>query len=293
MAACYSLGLIGYPLGHSLSPALHQAALQACGLEGSYQLFSIPPLPEGRQSLEALLQRLRQADLQGLNVTIPHKQAVLHLVDELTPVAQAIGAVNTLYLRRGQLIGDNTDAAGFLADLAYLPLSGERRALVLGAGGAACAVVYALLQDHWQVHIAARRPEQGTALAQSLSRVAQDAALTVSPLESSVLQKRTEKIHLIVNTTPLGMSPDTHSSPWPQDLPFPKEACLYDLVYNPAETALMQLAQAAGLPVRGGLGMLVEQAIRSFELWTGQRVAPSILYQGISDFSLVNFRSKP
>ena len=133
----YKLGLIGYPLGHSLSPVLHQTALAEAGLSGKYELYPVPPLPEGQQDLEAMLDRLRSGELHGLNVTIPHKQSVLPLVDDLSPSAAAMGAVNTLYMRSGQLIGDNTDAPGFWADLSHLPIQKAETALVLGAGGAA------------------------------------------------------------------------------------------------------------------------------------------------------------
>ena len=111
----YQLGLIGFPLGHSLSPKIHAAALKACGLQGTYSLFPISP--DDKQGLHSLLARVRAGEIHGLNVTIPHKQNVIPLLDELTPTAKAIGAVNTIYLRDDKLIGDNTDAAGFLADL--------------------------------------------------------------------------------------------------------------------------------------------------------------------------------
>src|SRR5688572_33382803 len=109
------LGLIGYPLGHSLSPAIHTAALQSCGLEGSYSLFPIHP--DDKQGLKELLDRVRHGEIRGLNVTIPHKQNAIEFLDELTPTAQAIGAVNTIYMRDTRLIGENTDALGFLTDL--------------------------------------------------------------------------------------------------------------------------------------------------------------------------------
>src|SRR5512134_2815338 len=111
----YRLGLIGYPLGHSLSPKIQSAALRACNLEGDYSLFPIHP--DDKQALEDLLSRVRIGEIQGLNVTIPHKQNVIPYLDELTPTARSIGAVNTIYLREDKLIGDNTDAPGFLIDL--------------------------------------------------------------------------------------------------------------------------------------------------------------------------------
>ena len=120
----FHLGLIGWPLGHSLSPNLHDAALAALDLPGEYRLYPVPPLPEGQARLAELFEQVRSGDLDGLNVTIPHKQTVLPLLDELTPTAPAIGAANLIFLKDGQLIGDNTDAAGFLADLQRCGLCG-------------------------------------------------------------------------------------------------------------------------------------------------------------------------
>ena len=174
----YRLGLIGYPVSHSLSPRLHRAALVACGLVGEYQLYEAPPFPEGRIAVQQLLEKLRGGELHGLNVTIPHKQSVIPLLDKLTPTAREIGAVNTIYMNGKGLVGENTDAAGFLADLRQRLSRGEgnsglkRRALVLGAGGSARAVVYALLKDNWDVCVAARRLEQARALASDFQQSA-------------------------------------------------------------------------------------------------------------------------
>ncbi len=157
----YALGVTGYPLGHSLSPRLHAAALDDCDLQGEYRLYPIPPLPAGTEALQAILSSIRQGRLDGLNVTIPHKQAVIPYLDELTPLATRIGAVNTVYRKGEALVGDNTDVPGFLADLQrQLPGAGiPGSALALGSGGSARAVVYALLSSGWRVTIAARRIE--------------------------------------------------------------------------------------------------------------------------------------
>jgi shikimate dehydrogenase len=265
------LGLTGWPLGHSLSPCLHAAALRAAGLEGEYRLYPVAPLPEGAAALAGLLESLRRGQLDGLNVTIPHKQAVLQVLDELSPAAAAIGAANTLIARGGRLIGDNTDAPGFLADLERLGLDGGT-ALVLGAGGSSRAVCFALLGAGWQVAVTARRSEQVQSLAAELG------AVQVLPFESSTLRR---PYSLIINTTPLGMYPDGDSSPWPAEISFPGGAAVYDLVYNPIETALVRRARAAGLRAVTGLGMLVEQAILSFEVWTGKSVPRASLWQAL------------
>jgi len=259
------LGLIGYPLGHSLSPKIHRAALEACELDGDYSLFPISP--EDKKGLGELLSRVRTGEITGLNVTIPHKQSVIEFMDELAPAARSIGAVNTIYMRENKLIGDNTDAAGFLKDLGSFlrgrqsTSDNRKSALVLGAGGSARAVVYALSDDGWDLTLYARRMEQARELARSFDGESLLIASDLSKIELSNLS-------LIVNTTPLGMAPNTDQSPWPAGLAFP-DAVIYDLVYNPRETKLVKDACAQGLRARTGLGMLVEQAALAFELWTG------------------------
>ncbi|HRK88895.1 MAG TPA: shikimate dehydrogenase [Anaerolineales bacterium] len=271
----FKLGLIGYPLGHSLSPKIHTAALQASGLEGSYFLFPIPP--EDKQGLKDLLLRLRTGEIHGLNVTIPHKQNVIEFMDELTPAAQAIGAVNTMYMRRDKLIGGNTDAPGFLSDLKKVMvdwrLEIDRSALVIGAGGSARAVVYALLNDGWNVTLAARRIEQAQQLAKAVSNYKLQVA--------SYSDLRPLTFNLIVNTTPLGMTPNTDSSPLPENTTLAKDTFVYDLVYNPRETKLIRIARAQGLNASTGLGMLIEQAALAFETWTGHNPPREVLYQAV------------
>jgi shikimate dehydrogenase len=273
------LGLIGYPVGHSLSPKIQTAALKACELEGDYSLFPIQP--EDKQGLRDLLNRVRTGEIRGLNVTIPHKQNVIKFMDELTPTAKAIGAVNTIYLCKDKLIGDNTDAAGFLADLKKFIGNREleigKSILVLGAGGSARAIVYDLLNDGWKISIASRRMEQAQELALSFPKY--KSRITVHKLQNlSTLQL--SAFNLIVNTTPLGMAPNIDQSPWPQEMDFPN-AMIYDLVYNPRETKLVKDASAKGLSATTGLGMLIEQAALSFEIWTGCNPPREILYNSV------------
>ena len=279
----FQLGLIGYPLGHSLSPKIHTAALKACGLQGDYSLFPIHP--DDQQGLKDLLARVRSGEITGLNVTIPHKQNVIPLLDELTDTAKSIGAVNTIYLRDNKLIGHNTDAQGFLTDLKRcitlecngLPLhmqeqvpALQKRALVLGAGGSARAVVYALVNDGWDVTIAARRIEQAQGLASSFTNY------ELLIIDFSDLQPST--FDLLVNTTPIGMTPNIDQSPLPEKLPLPSNAFIYDLVYNPRETKLVKDARAQGLSATTGLGMLIEQAALAFEIWTGHNPPRNVLW---------------
>ncbi len=273
----YHLGLIGYPLGHSLSPKIHTAALKSCGLQGNYSLFSIHP--QDLQGLKDLLHRVRAEEIHGLNVTIPHKQNVIPLMDELTDTAKNIGAVNTIYLKENKLIGENTDAAGFLADLKKFigdwRLEIGKSALVLGAGGSARAVVYALLNDGWDVTIAARRIEQAQQLADSFTSY----KLQVTDFSPFIFHSSS----LIVNATPLGMKPNTEASPLPENIALNKNTFIYDLVYNPRETKLVKNARAQGLFATTGPGMLVEQAARAFQIWTGCNPPREILFNAITN----------
>ncbi len=273
----YQLGLIGYPLGHSLSPKIHSAALSACGLPGIYSLFPISP--EDKQGLKDLLARVRAGEIHGLNVTIPHKQNVIELMDELTPTAKFIGAVNTIYMRGKKLIGDNTDAPGFLSDLKRVmsvsqsKIENRKSAIVLGAGGSARAVVYALCNDGWNVTIAARRIEQAQQLAEAFTNY----QLPITNLSNFPLST----FHLLVNTTPLGMTPNIEDSPLPENTTLSPNTIIYDLVYNPRETNLVKDARAQGCSATTGLGMLIEQAALAFETWTGHIPPREVLYQAV------------
>jgi len=276
MKTFIDLGLIGYPIGHSLSPKIHQAAFDSCGLEGDYSLF--PILPDDQQALRDLLSRIRAGEITGLNVTIPHKQNVIPLLDELTSTAKAIGAVNTISMQNGKLTGDNTDATGFLADVNNFlenrksKIGNQKSVLVLGAGGSARAVIYALVKDGWDVAVSARRIEQAEELADHY-------AIRVTHYDNP----QSPSLNLLVNTTPVGMSPNADASPWPENLPFPPDAAVYDLVYNPRETKLVRDARAAGLPATTSLGMLIEQAALAFEIWTGCNPPRTDLWNAVED----------
>jgi shikimate dehydrogenase len=276
--SAFHLGLIGYPLGHSLSPKIHAAALQACGLQGDYALF--PIAPDDKQGLKNLLARVRSGEIHGLNVTIPHKQNVIPSLDELTRLASMTRAVNTIYLRENKLIGDNTDAPGFLADLKLVLNSAliiPRSALVLGAGGAARAVVYALLNDGWKVTLAARNIEQ----AKLFTRFFTHLPLRLVEYSSIPQILHSSSFSLLVNTTPLGMLPNIDQSPLPESISLSPDIMIYDLVYNPRETKLVRDARAQGISAVTGLGMLIEQAALAFEIWTGCQPPRNILFNSV------------
>jgi shikimate dehydrogenase len=273
----YRLGLTGWPLEHSLSPTLQTTFINAAGVAGSYHLYPVPPQDDTNDQLKTLLTQLRDYQLQGLNVTIPHKQTIIPLLDDLTTSASAIGAVNTIYMQGGLLTGDNTDSPGFMLDLdrllqraPNLIRKGPPTALVLGAGGSARAVSYALSRAYWQVTIAARCFEQAQSLTTDLFQPGLS-PLSLVTLNTGELADLTPD--LIINTTPIGMSPNIDASPWPDKVPFPVSATIYDLVYNPLETKLVKNARESGLIATSGLGMLIEQAALAFYRWTGMQVS--------------------
>ncbi|HSQ26603.1 MAG TPA: shikimate dehydrogenase [Anaerolineales bacterium] len=287
--------MIGYPLEHSLSPPIHQAALRALNLEGVYSLFPLIADQDLPQNLSALLARLRRGEIQGLNVTVPYKQVVIPYVDRLTPAAAAVGAVNTLYCQDQQLIGENTDVPGFLADLQSF-LSDQKsqdtvqkHALVLGAGGSARAVVYALGSQGWQVRLAARRLAQAQELASDLHAQIERGHIErgyIEPISFDLegLKAASKTAALLVNTTPVGMWPEVDRSPWPEGVPFPPQAFVYDLVYNPARTLFLKQAQLARLPISNGIGMLVEQAAQAFESWTKKYAPRKAMFAAVSEY---------
>jgi shikimate dehydrogenase len=248
------------------------------------------------QGLKDLLDRVRSGEITGFNVTIPHKQNVIQFMDELTPTAKSIGAVNIMYMRGDKLIGDNTDAPGFLADLKKFiaespsPILGEglgvrgKSALVLGAGGSARSVVFALCNDGWNVTIVARRLEQAEQLAQSFPNYQHLHRTQVQVLLITNLKDlRPSTFDLIVNTTPVGMTPNIDQSPLPEDLSLPSKTFIYDLIYHPRETKLVRDARAQGLHATTGLGMLIEQAALGFELWTGKKLPSEVFRNAVEN----------
>jgi shikimate dehydrogenase len=281
------VGIIGWPVGHTLSPRMHNAAFRALGLNYVYV-----PLPVAPARLEDALRGLVGLGFAGANVTVPHKSATLPYLDELSQAARAIGAVNTLVVRPdGTILGENTDAYGFLTDLREVGwLSGslsDRRALVIGAGGAARAVVFGLLQEGAAVAVANRSFDKAVDLCVTLGRAsASDDPPVAARLSAHRFPEDLATLapvaDVIVNATSLGLHPRDDPLPWDLAVPFQPRQLVYDLVplSSPAgQSPLLALASASGAQVRGGLGMLLHQGARSFELWTGME-APVELMRG-------------
>ncbi len=253
-AALY--GVVGRPVGHSRSPAMHNAGFAALGLNAAY-------VPLETADADDFVRFARDMELRGASITAPLKVSLMRHVDEIEPLARRVGAINTLIVRGGRWIGANTDVAGFLAPLAgRIALKGVRAAVV-GAGGAARGVAIALADQGARVTICARRPEA----AREIADVVGGAVDTIPPRPGSW--------DVLINATPMGSAVDSRSPV--AGAPLGGEI-VFDLVYAPAETRLLSDARAAGCLTIGGLEMLVAQAERQFELWTGQR-PPTGLFQ--------------
>ncbi len=273
------LGLIGWPVAHSFSPVMQNAAIAALGLDLAYL-----PLPVRPEDLPAAIQGLVALGFRGVNVTVPHKQAVMPLLNRIHPAAQAIGAVNTIVITKPSLLtGYNTDWSGFLADLQARQVEvAGRDCLILGAGGSARAVAYALGQAGAQVHIFARRPGQAQQIVDELKPHLPGTMMQAFSWVEAARQARQLSPALIVNTSPVGMHPRSEASPWPETASFPAGSFVYDLIYNPRETRFMRQAKATGCRTVNGLGMLVQQGARAFELWTGQTPDVAVMAAAIS-----------
>jgi shikimate dehydrogenase len=295
----WRLGVVGYPIEHSISPAIHQAALDHLGIDARYERWSVAPA-----DLAAWAASLRAADILGANVTIPHKEALIALLDELDASARQIGAVNTVLKQDDRLIGANTDAAGFrraLADAGYAPRNGE--AVMLGAGGAARAVGHALLaagvlrlaifnRDAGRARalasvLSGRGPRRGSG-ARGQGAGEEDTPATPhlpSPipqplieafaLDAPALDARLANCDLLVNTTSVGMRPGERLLR-PEQVP--AQALVVDIVYRPAETTLLADAARRGARTQNGLPMLVYQAAIAFERWTGREAPLDVMF---------------
>ena len=270
------VGLIGWPVSHSVSPAMHNAAFAHLGLDWAY--LPLPVDPERAEGVVQAVQGLRALGLRGANVTVPHKQAVMAALDRLTPAAQTIGAVNTIFVAAdGALTGDNTDAPGFIADLRDHGVDpAGLTVLVLGAGGSARAAVYGLAGAGARaVVIANRTVARAASLAAEFGP--QHPGCQITAVAMDELAAPAHQADLVVNCTALGMTPRVESSPWLEELAFRPGQTVYDLVYNPRATRLLQQAAAGGARAIGGIGMLIWQSTLAFQRWTGQPAPVAVM----------------
>lgn len=259
--------LFAHPAGHSLSPAMHNAAFEALGIDAVYRAVDVPPL-----ELADRVTKLRDSGTLGANVTIPHKEAALPLMDRLSEAARTIGAVNTIVAQGPDLFGDNTDAGGFLRAVAEAGIQPRgRHVLVLGAGGAARAVAYALATAGAEpIHVFNRTAERAARLAAGLASFGD-----LRVVEERDLAIVGRSCDLLIHATSVGMEGTGTEG----DLPLPADAlpadgAVVDIVYRPARTPLLRLAAQRGLVAQNGVAMLVHQGAAAFEQWTG-RAAPT------------------
>lgn len=281
--------LLGHPVGHSISPAIQGAAFDEMGLDWTYEAIDVAP-----GELSGAVDRLRNGIWRGANVTIPHKQAVIPLLDELAESAAHTSTVNTIVRDDNRLVGHNTDLPAFLKDLgtnfdltsdvrpdidleaeqnnraAGLDAPGPGTGLILGGGGAARSVAFGLAQQGLNLKLIARTMHSARALAEDVVRKT-SVDVAVLPWECDSFAEARRDCALIVNATPVGMLPHEQSTPWPDEIALPEKAFVYDLVYTPSETRLLRDARLAELSTASGAGMLIEQGALSFELWSGMR----------------------
>jgi len=269
-------GVIGYPVAHSLSPAMHNAAFDFLGMNWRYVPLRVRP-----EKLRDTVVGLSLKGFRGLNVTIPHKENVIPLLDEISPEAARIGAVNTITARDAKLSGENTDWSGFLNALEELGLDPAGcNAIILGSGGAARAIAYALASRSARIVMASRNSAAGAGVAKQVRRVFPRASIAWT--HTQALRGLSARCDLLINATPLGMSPCVEASPWPDEIPFPSCSLVYDTVYNPPWTRLMEQASHRGIKSANGLGMLVHQAALSFSIWTGVPAPIDVMRKAIS-----------
>ncbi|MDD5590729.1 MAG: shikimate dehydrogenase [Dehalococcoidales bacterium] len=258
-------GVIGDPIEHTMSPVMHNAAFGALGIDYVYLPFRVQ-----KGDLGQALAGARALNLAGLNVTIPHKVAVISFLDELDPIAERIGAVNTIVNDNGNLRGYNTDATGFLQALLDKGIKPEgKKVVVLGAGGASRGISFILAESGANLVILNRPAEIDWAenLAREISRAFKKETAALE-LNNKNLAEALEGTDILVNTTSVGMSPDTDETPVPMSL-LKSTPVVFDIVYNPIQTRLLREAKSAGASTISGLDMLAWQGALAFEKWTG------------------------
>lgn len=261
-------GVIGNPVAHSVSPAMFQRAFDAAGIDATYEAWDTPA-----DVLEGRINSLRGGDFLGANVTVPHKQAVMPLLDEVDERAKQAGAVNVIVHKDDKLVGYNTDATGFARSLKEdAGFDGKRKKVVLlGSGGAARAVALALIDQNpeW-IYVVGRTPRNIDRMVVDLKpRTPSGTTITWAYWGDGSYMRALVEADLIVNCTPIGMAGGDERSPLrPEEIR--SGVIVYDLVYNPAETPLLAAAKSRGAKAVPGIGMLVHQGADAFKLWTGQ-----------------------
>jgi shikimate dehydrogenase len=257
-------GLIGNPVAHSLSPVMHNQAFAAIGYNAVYLAFRV-------MDLDAAITGIKALDLKGVSVTLPHKVAVMDYLDEVEETAAAIGAVNTIVNNNGHLIGYNTDCRGALEALRATTAIQGKSVAIIGAGGAARAIGFGLKSAAGRLTILNRSRANA-------ERLAADLQADFLPLN----EWQPDRYEILINTTPVGMHPETDACPIPQN-DLSKEMVVMDIVYNPIQTRLLKAAEAKKCRTVNGVSMFVFQGAQQFELWTGQKAPVEVMHNAVME----------
>ena len=280
MTDAIRLGIFGWPVAHSKSPQMHESAARALGIELQYERFEVAP-----GDLAESIRRKHEAAIDGYNLTVPHKEAVMTLLDEVTPAAEVIGAVNTVVRSDGRYVGHNTDAPGLVRSLEEAGVQvGGARVVVLGAGGAARAAVVGLSNAGAEaITVLSRRPEQSEGLSSGL-RPHVECSLAAASLDEA--SSYFETAALLVQATSATLESNPGALEFAASLPFdalPDDAAVIDMVYKPLKTSVLARAEDRGLTIVDGLGMLLHQGAIAFEMWTGLEPPLDVMRSALND----------
>ena len=268
-----TLGIFGYPISHTLSPAMHNAVIKALGLDMVYLPFEVKP-----SNLKEAINGIKSLGIIGVNITIPHKESVIRFLDDISEEARLVGAVNTIVYKDRKLVGYNTDGSGYMAslkeELGFNPKS--KRIIIIGAGGAARGILAALAtQKPKSITVANRTLSRAVSLIKAFKGKFRDTRFEAINLDDNMLKMSFNSVDLLINTTSVGMKQGKALKIPLETLP--KIAIVSDIIYNPLETLLLKKAKKLGLTTHGGLGMLVHQGARSFKLWTGMDAPMNVM----------------
>ncbi len=259
------LCVIGHPIEHSMSPVMHNAALKELALDYIYLAFDVPP-----RALETTVLGFKKHDIKGINITIPHKETIMQYLDQIDPLAKNIGAVNTVKNINGILIGRNTDAYGAKKALIDAGcIIRDKKILILGAGGAARAISFALSENIAEIIVCNRTERRAIELAKDLSDKMNIIA-TGKDMSKETLKTLTNDVDIVINTTPIGLYPDVKKTPIPKEL-LTDHLFVYDIIYNPLKTQFLKDATEIGCKTLNGIDMFINQGALAFEWWTDKK----------------------
>lgn len=277
-------GIFGHPLSHTLSPAMQEAAFRRIGIDANYVVLELAP-----GSFKNLMKRKSDLVLSGFNVTVPYKETVIPYLDRISPEAEAIGAVNTVYRRGKRWFGANTDMEGFLMAIVKdrgFRLAGKK-AVILGAGGAARAVVYGLAKEKIrEVWLTDCFPGKAGKIVRDMKKIFPCVRFYTAPAGTGEVRHAIKEADLVINATPLGLKkkdPPVIPYSWIPESTTGRPKFFVDLIYNPAVTPFLRAAKKKGHKTLNGLGMLLYQGARAFEYWTGRKAPVQIMRQALEE----------